>query len=88
MNSEAEMLTAIRVWLECPVDKRPSPAALGQRIAEIAGTTVTERSARLGIEAFCGLNDIWPGDPYPPICMENSFAIEARDSLASEETRK
>lgn len=23
--------------------------------------------ARLYIEAFCGLNDIWPGDPYPPL---------------------
>lgn len=33
-----EMQSAIRVWLECPADKRPSPAALGQRITEIAAT--------------------------------------------------
>lgn len=34
--AEAEMRLAIRAWLKCPVDKRPSAAALGQRIAEIA----------------------------------------------------
>ncbi len=31
-----EMFVAIRVWMECPVQRRPSAQALGQRIAEIA----------------------------------------------------
>lgn len=31
-----EMFVAIRAWMECPVEKRPSPQALGQRIADIA----------------------------------------------------
>jgi hypothetical protein len=35
-KSEADMRLAIRAWLKCPVEKRPSPAALGQRIADIA----------------------------------------------------
>lgn len=35
-KAEAEMRLAIKAWLKCPVDKRPTPAALGQRIAEIA----------------------------------------------------
>jgi hypothetical protein len=35
--AEAEMLRAIRAWLRCPAEKRPSAAALGQRIAAIAG---------------------------------------------------
>lgn len=34
--AEAEMRLAIKAWLRCPADKRPSPAALGQRIADIA----------------------------------------------------
>lgn len=35
-KAEAEIRRAIRAWLKCPTEKRPSPAALGQRIAEIA----------------------------------------------------
>lgn len=35
-KAEAEMRLAIRAWLNAPAGKRPSPAALGQRIAEIA----------------------------------------------------
>jgi hypothetical protein len=31
-----EAFDAIRVWRECPKDRRPSPEALGKRIAEIA----------------------------------------------------
>ena len=26
---------------------------------------MAERPARLFIEVFCGLNDVFPGDPYP-----------------------
>ena len=33
---EAEIYLAIKAWLECAPEKRPSPQALGQRIAEIA----------------------------------------------------
>jgi hypothetical protein len=36
----AEMHTAIRAWLSCPAEKRPSAQALGQRIAEIAASMV------------------------------------------------
>jgi hypothetical protein len=32
------MRSAIRVWLQCPVDRRPSPQALGARIADIAAS--------------------------------------------------
>lgn len=35
---EADMRLAIRAWLRCPADNRPTPAALGQRIAEIAAS--------------------------------------------------
>lgn len=35
-NKEDEMHQAIRVWSECPPEKRPTAEALGQRIAEIA----------------------------------------------------
>lgn len=35
-KAEADMRLAIRAWLKCPADKRPSPQALGLRIAEIA----------------------------------------------------
>jgi hypothetical protein len=35
-EAEADMRLAIKAWLKCPEEKRPSPAALGQRIAEIA----------------------------------------------------
>lgn len=31
-----EMHSAVRVWLECPADRRPSAWALGKRIEEIA----------------------------------------------------
>ena len=34
--AEAEMMMAIKAWLKCPADNRPTPAALGQRISEIA----------------------------------------------------
>jgi hypothetical protein len=33
---EDEMHSAIRAWLRCPPDRRPSAHALGVRIAEIA----------------------------------------------------
>lgn len=33
---EDEMRAAIRAWLTCPVEKRPSPQSLGERIAGIA----------------------------------------------------
>lgn len=36
--AEAEMRLAIKAWLKCAPDKRPSPAALGQRIADIASS--------------------------------------------------
>jgi|GEM_PF-3734548 len=35
-KAEADMRLAIKAWLKCPAEKRPSPAALGQRISEIA----------------------------------------------------
>lgn len=33
---EADMRLAIRAWLKCPAEKRPSAQALGERIASIA----------------------------------------------------
>ena len=33
---EVELYQAIKAWLECAPEKRPSPPSLGQRIAEIA----------------------------------------------------
>lgn len=36
--AEAHMRLAISAWLKCPPDRRPTPAGLGQRIAEIAAT--------------------------------------------------
>jgi hypothetical protein len=37
-SGEDDMRLAITAWLKCPADKRPSPAALGQRIADIAAS--------------------------------------------------
>lgn len=37
--AELQMLAAIKVWLDCPADRRPSPQALGMRIADIAAAT-------------------------------------------------
>ena len=33
---EVELYQAIKAWLECEPEKRPSAQSLGQRIAEIA----------------------------------------------------
>jgi hypothetical protein len=35
-DAETEMVSAIRAWLNCSADKRPSARALGERIAQIA----------------------------------------------------
>ena len=35
-KAEADMRLAIKAWLKCPAEKRPTPTALGQRVAEIA----------------------------------------------------
>jgi hypothetical protein len=45
-QSPQEMQAAIRAWIDCPAEKRPSADALGQRIADIASALPsTERSA-------------------------------------------
>lgn len=38
IRAEDQMRSAIRGWLHSPPDRRPSPRALGLRIAEIAAT--------------------------------------------------
>ena len=38
IQAQDEMQAAIRGWLRCPPDLRPSPRALGLRIAEIAAS--------------------------------------------------
>ena len=43
---EVELYQAIKAWLECAPEKRPSPAALGQRIAEIATELQRQGGAR------------------------------------------
>jgi hypothetical protein len=43
IEAQDEMQAAIRGWLRCPPDLRPSPRALGLRIAEIA-TSIHGRS--------------------------------------------
>lgn len=35
-SGRAEMDAAIKAWLDCPPEKRPTPQALGKRIADIA----------------------------------------------------
>lgn len=35
-----EAFDAIRAWRECPKERRPSPEALGKRVAEIAAKSV------------------------------------------------
>lgn len=47
-GAEALMHQAIRIWLSCPAEKRPSPQALGMRIAEIATTSVTSTDGKGG----------------------------------------
>lgn len=37
-DAEAEMRLAIKAWFKCTADRRPTPAALGQRIADIASS--------------------------------------------------
>jgi hypothetical protein len=38
IRAEDQMRSAIRGWLHCPPDRRPTPSALGLCIAEIATT--------------------------------------------------
>ena len=38
IRAEDQMRAAVRGWLRCAPDRRPSPRALGLRIAEIAAT--------------------------------------------------
>jgi hypothetical protein len=40
-KAEVDMRKAIRAWLKCPPDKRPTPQALGQRIADIASAHIS-----------------------------------------------
>ena len=42
---ELEVQAAIRAWINCPAEKRPSTAALGQHIAKIAERLVTPETA-------------------------------------------
>lgn len=37
-KAEADMRLAIRAWLKCQPEKRPTPQALGKRIEDIAAT--------------------------------------------------
>jgi hypothetical protein len=43
---ETEIYLAIEAWLECAPEKRPSPQALGQRIAEIAAALERQEAQR------------------------------------------
>jgi hypothetical protein len=43
---EAEIYSVIKTWLECAAEKRPSPQALGERIAEIAAELQQQGGAR------------------------------------------
>ena len=43
---EAEIYPAIKAWLECAPEKRPTAQALGQRIAEIAAKLQQQGGAR------------------------------------------
>ena len=45
-KAEAEIYRAIKTWLECAPEKRPSPQSLGQRIAEIAAKLQQQGGAR------------------------------------------
>jgi len=40
--AEVEMRKAISAWLGCPAEKRPTPQALGQRVADIASAHIHE----------------------------------------------
>lgn len=42
-GSEGEMHAAIKAWLDCPKEKRPSAAALGKRIEDIATSSDVEK---------------------------------------------
>jgi DnaJ-class molecular chaperone len=48
----------------CVVTNCETCHGAGGAICEAKGTRIS-RPARLFIEAFCGLNDTFPGDPYP-----------------------
>ena len=48
IDTETEMLAAIRAWLKCPAEKRPSPYALGKQIERIA--SALSRPERDGAE--------------------------------------
>lgn len=52
---------------DCPkLDATKMPPEWKPRPVCCCEVTERQRPARLFIEAFCGLNDIFPGDPYPP----------------------
>jgi hypothetical protein len=71
-----EMQSAIRAWLNCPADKRPSAWALGQQIERIAGLgsrLLTPEEDRLMMQALRKsatlVADCEPTKPYvcPPV---------------------
>jgi hypothetical protein len=64
---EAEMRSSISAWLKCPSEKRPSAAALGQRIAEIAAQTGAIVSRDLLEQIEDKADDPPEGDGWRPI---------------------
>jgi hypothetical protein len=48
-----EIAIVTRVWLECSPEKRPSPQALGQRIAEIAAAFATAKEDTDKVDCPC-----------------------------------
>jgi hypothetical protein len=48
LTQETEMILAIRAWLNCPAEKRPSARSLGERIAQIASDNPQELCRECG----------------------------------------
>lgn len=81
--------SAIRVWLECPVDKRPSAQALGIRVAEIAALHSTSAAGETTSSDGCCSGSLPSGESDPVVTQDwhPSEAIPV-DVLAMKEACK
>lgn len=63
MPHTGEMFAAIRAWMECPAERRPTARALGQRIEEIAAALPIDRGYHDCIECGDGKRECTCGGP-------------------------
>ncbi len=75
-----QILSAIQAWLNCPVEKRPSAKALGERIADLANEA-HDPDPRTHQEPNENVIETWAKRAYYPGCGRSAGAA-ARDLIS------